>query len=416
MSIGRRARGSILAIEARLAALESRTPAPVDDPVTAERMREQDAEIESLKSALVDASRLCDKLGCCAAVVRRDDGVRECAAGHASRWVDRAEVARVTADRDATIAALRSSLAARDAAIDQRDGWLAEVTGERDAAVAKVAAMEAPVAWMAVSASGRGCIAFAREAVEQQVADRGYPDGDRETVVYTPLVAVGGVALPAGAVGDEELAEAYIAAYEGEGARGAHVGPTRARRLAGIAAVRKLLTQPAPVEPARDAPVAAVGGTEWKRIFGTYIDQRIVGPYALDADADEWAASVKGAEDGAERVVASGEAVGHEATRAAADAWATEQHAALGRDLFGKGARFIAEAQRIGPFPDGQMTAGAPARVRPTICCWPSCTTPADPRWFVSSRPACDGHGGLALPDIDEAVDALLAATAKEPA
>lgn len=74
---------------------------------------------------------------------------------------------------------------------------VARVVAERDAYGEALAAINTapvprsptPVAWMAVSAEGRGCIAFAREAVEQQVADRGYPDGDRETVVYTPLHA-----------------------------------------------------------------------------------------------------------------------------------------------------------------------------------------------------------------------------------
>ncbi len=43
-----------------------------------------------------------------------------------------------------------------------------------------------------------------------------------------------------------------------------------------------------------------------------------------------------------------------------------------------------------------------------TICCWPGCADPADPRWFVNGRPACDGHGGLTLPDSDECCDAIV--------
>jgi hypothetical protein len=43
----------------------------------------------------LDCSRICDKPGCVSPIVRRHDGSRRCAAGHESRWVDRAELERV---------------------------------------------------------------------------------------------------------------------------------------------------------------------------------------------------------------------------------------------------------------------------------------------------------------------------------
>lgn len=59
--------------------------------VRAQRATELKVQLEAVEKQLADASRVCAKPGCLAAVVRRDDGRRVCAAGHASRWVEAAE-------------------------------------------------------------------------------------------------------------------------------------------------------------------------------------------------------------------------------------------------------------------------------------------------------------------------------------
>jgi hypothetical protein len=50
---------------------------------------EASQEIARLREALREANRICDKVGCTAVVIRRDDGSRVCGAGHASRFVER---------------------------------------------------------------------------------------------------------------------------------------------------------------------------------------------------------------------------------------------------------------------------------------------------------------------------------------
>jgi hypothetical protein len=50
---------------------------------------EASQEIARLREALREANRICDKVGCTAVVIRRDDGSRVCSAGHASRFVER---------------------------------------------------------------------------------------------------------------------------------------------------------------------------------------------------------------------------------------------------------------------------------------------------------------------------------------
>jgi hypothetical protein len=59
---------------------------------SAKMLREGADEIERLEEEVREASRICDKPGCCAVVVRSDDGSRCCAAGHDSRWVDKEDL------------------------------------------------------------------------------------------------------------------------------------------------------------------------------------------------------------------------------------------------------------------------------------------------------------------------------------
>jgi hypothetical protein len=46
------------------------------------------------------STRVCDQPGCTACVIRRDDGSRVCARGHASRFVERADLDAMTRERD----------------------------------------------------------------------------------------------------------------------------------------------------------------------------------------------------------------------------------------------------------------------------------------------------------------------------
>ena len=48
-------------------------------------------QLDDVHKKLEEATRVCDKPGCIAAVVRRDNGSRVCGAGHESRWVDKAD-------------------------------------------------------------------------------------------------------------------------------------------------------------------------------------------------------------------------------------------------------------------------------------------------------------------------------------
>ncbi len=66
------------------------------------RCIERSGDADVLAAQLVDATRLCDKVGCTAAVIRRDDGSRRCAAGHASRWIDVADAEHHVTKRPAT--------------------------------------------------------------------------------------------------------------------------------------------------------------------------------------------------------------------------------------------------------------------------------------------------------------------------
>lgn len=59
-------------------------------------------EPAQLRSALDEATRLCDKPGCTSAIIRKDDGRRVCASGHGSRWVD---VATLEASEKRVVAA-----------------------------------------------------------------------------------------------------------------------------------------------------------------------------------------------------------------------------------------------------------------------------------------------------------------------
>lgn len=49
-------------------------------------------ERDAARQEAADAKRVCDKPGCLSAVVRKDDGSRFCAAGHASRFVERSDM------------------------------------------------------------------------------------------------------------------------------------------------------------------------------------------------------------------------------------------------------------------------------------------------------------------------------------
>ena len=55
------------------------------------------AEVRALTAERDEARRVCDRPGCDAVVVRRDDGSRRCGAGHDSRWVERADFDALTA-------------------------------------------------------------------------------------------------------------------------------------------------------------------------------------------------------------------------------------------------------------------------------------------------------------------------------
>lgn len=66
------------------------------------------AEVMVLQRQLAEASRVCDQPGCTAAVVRRDDGARVCAAGHRSRWVEVTDLYQVQAQLAEALSALRA--------------------------------------------------------------------------------------------------------------------------------------------------------------------------------------------------------------------------------------------------------------------------------------------------------------------
>lgn len=70
-----------------------------------------------LKEIIDDGNRVCDNPGCLAAIIRRDDGSRVCAAGHESRYIERTDLAPLREkleDADLTIGELNR---ARDACI-----------------------------------------------------------------------------------------------------------------------------------------------------------------------------------------------------------------------------------------------------------------------------------------------------------
>jgi hypothetical protein len=82
--------------------------------------------LDALEAERADASRVCDRLGCTAAVIRRDDGSRWCAAGHGCRWVDASEL---QAER-ARIAELEVAAARHREAIDGLTAATAKLTAE----------------------------------------------------------------------------------------------------------------------------------------------------------------------------------------------------------------------------------------------------------------------------------------------
>lgn len=56
------------------------------------KLADAERKAEEAERKLADASRVCREPSCWAAVIRKDDGSRICAAGHLSRWVDYADL------------------------------------------------------------------------------------------------------------------------------------------------------------------------------------------------------------------------------------------------------------------------------------------------------------------------------------
>ena len=318
----------------RLASLESRT-APAGDG--------RDAEIERLKK-----EALCD-----------DETIRYLRADLA------ASEARYATTSSSAIGAGFNTTGELRANREQLAAALAEVTADRDRLAAQVRTLEARPVLDAERLAG--ALEFLRHQHQpKMLAER-------------ILDALGAVTLPAGAVGDEALLAAYTASYDGALATDyrddmGSARNIRACRSAGIRAVRALLTQPAPVATSTDEcpdcgadfsnpqsvcqcpespapssapPVPPVvagaveggAGTEWREVepgprsMASGVHTRTVGCFVMavaDFAADgyaNWRVEIGPLAAGA------GRRADVAAAKAAADAWATEQHAAMARNL-----------------------------------------------------------------------------------
>lgn len=117
-------------------------PAACLDAAGACRWCAEVARLTADVTRLAEASRVCDTPGCVAAVVRRDDGSRRCAAGHATRWVDAADLAALTESYAGYSAKAETRIAALEAEVAETrlrlaiwsgegvpEGWEAEADG-----------------------------------------------------------------------------------------------------------------------------------------------------------------------------------------------------------------------------------------------------------------------------------------------